>query len=133
MTDPPSPPSNGGKFQKGRSGNPKGRPRKTNTVAESVRKALDEKVDVNSGGRRRRMTKREAAATQLANKSASGDLRAHKLAFDLVAKAEASEATAAPAPEHLSNIDQEIIERFIARMGLIRQHQEKTDEPDYQI
>lgn len=128
MTDAVTSPAASGKFVPGRSGNPKGRPRKANTVGETMRDALDEKVTINEGGKRKRITKRVAAATQWANKSASGDLRAGKLAFDLALKAEERAATAAPPPEHVTASDLEIVARLIARLRLI--DKEVADEPD---
>ena len=135
MAESPKPAAggNGGRFQPGRSGNPNGRPRKANTVAEAVRDALDVKVPVTANGKQKRISKRDAAAMQLANKSASGDLRANKLAFDLASKAEARADAGAAPPDTLSVTDQEIAQRLMARLGLIRQHQDKNDEPDYSI
>ena len=112
-------PSHRGRFQPGRTGNPKGRPRKAVTVGDAVRDALAVKVVVNEGGKRKRVTKRDAAAAQWANKSASGDLRAGKLAFELAQKAEDRATQAPAAPEQLSAADQEIVERVIARLRLI--------------
>lgn len=109
----------GGKFQPGRSGNPKGRPRKANTVGEAVRDALAAKVTISENGKRKKITKRDAAATQWANKSASGDLRAGKLAFDLAQKAEDREAAAPLAADHLTASDHAIVERLVARLLLI--------------
>lgn len=116
MSDPRPP---GGKFQAGRSGNPKGRPRKATTVSAAVLEALDAKVTVNEGGKRRKITKRDAAAAQLANKSASGDLRAGKLAFDLAIKAEDRAAALSTPPEALTAADAQIVERLVARLRLI--------------
>ena len=67
MSDPKEPPSGrrDGKFQPGRSGNPKGRPRKSGTIGEAVRDALAAKVVINEGGKRKRITKRDAASTWL--------------------------------------------------------------------
>jgi len=135
MSDPTDTPDTpdarapGGRFQPGQSGNKKGRPRKGSTVGASMLTALDEKVTVNDGGRRRKITKREAAVTQLANMSASGDLRAGKLAFDLAQKAEERAAVAAPAPVPLTPSDREIVDRFLARLALIAK--EPVDEPDH--
>jgi hypothetical protein len=46
--------------------------------------ALDERVFVQEGGRRRSMTKREALAKQFANKGAMGDLKAAKMLLQVV-------------------------------------------------
>ena len=108
----------GGKFQPGESGNLKGRPRKSTTADQSMLKAFDAKVTVTDGGKRRKITKRDATATQIANKSASGDLRASKLALDFVQKAEDRRA-AAPASVSLTATDEDIVQRFIARLALI--------------
>src|SRR6516165_5381669 len=77
------PPRHAG-FQKGRSGNPKGRPKGSKIFATLLTQALDEKIYVTEEGRRRRVTKRELVIKQLVNKSASADLRAIKQLTDIV-------------------------------------------------
>jgi hypothetical protein len=62
------------RFKKGQSGNPRG-PRPKNLPALLV-EALNEKVTVTIDGERREITKREAVAKQLVNKSTGADLRA---------------------------------------------------------
>ncbi len=66
-------------FQKGRSGNPKGRPkgaRNTATVAHAV---LNEKITINENGRQKVVTKREAMIKKLVNGSLQGDNSAMRL------------------------------------------------------
>ena len=111
------PPRHSG-FQKGRSGNPKGRPKGSKNLATLVAQALDEKVVVSEDGRRRRVTKRELVVAQLVDKSAAADLRAIKQLTDIVQSAERrSEASAAPRePGELTAPDREVVELFVARL-----------------
>jgi hypothetical protein len=69
------------RFQKGCSGNPRGRPRGSKGWTKLLREAVLAKVEVRENGRPppRKITKLEVAVTQLVNKAAAGDLRA--LAF----------------------------------------------------
>ena len=63
-------------FRKGRSGNPRGRPRASRALTGIWLSVWNEKVTVTENGQRRRITKQEAAIKQLANKAAGGDKRA---------------------------------------------------------
>jgi hypothetical protein len=84
-----------GRFPAGRSGNPNGRPKKGRGVDAAIIRAVQEPVTVTERGRSTRRSKLEIAATQLANKGASGDPRAIKLALDFARKAEENAAAAA--------------------------------------
>jgi hypothetical protein len=75
-------------FRKGVSGNPKGRPKGSRNLATVLAKALRERVVVNENGRRRTVTKLDAAVAQLVNKSASGDLGALRQLMTLAASTE---------------------------------------------
>ena len=102
-----------GRFPPGHSGNRNGRPRKPKTVSDAIIAAMNKTVAANENGRKRRIRKLDATATQIANKGASGDLRAGKMLLDMAAQAEARDAAQA-APEPLTLSDQEILDQFLA-------------------
>jgi hypothetical protein len=111
---------NGGRFRPGAaSPNPKGRPRKLRGVDAAMLGALSEKVTVTEQGRRKRKSKLDITAAQIANKGAGGDLRAAKMAIDQARKAEEraeSESVRAPI---MTQADHEIAARVIARLEQI--------------
>jgi hypothetical protein len=80
------------RFQKGQSGNAQGRKRGSKNLASMVQSALDETVVVNINGKRRCISKLEAACMQQANKAAAGDPKAMKLMMDLLAGAQTRDA-----------------------------------------
>lgn len=63
------------RFQKGQSGNPQGRPKGKLNLVTVLNKALNEKVTIVEHGKRRSITKLEAAFKQLVNKAVQGDPR----------------------------------------------------------
>ena len=111
------PPRHSG-FQKGRSGNPKGRPKGSKNFATLLTEALDEKVQVTEDGKRRRIAKRELVIKQLVNKSAAADLRAIKQLTDIVQGIEGrtGAAHAPPSPQAFTAADQEVIAELRKRI-----------------
>jgi len=114
------PPRHGG-FQKGRSGNPRGRPKGSKNFATLLAEALDEKVQVTEDGRRRRVTKRELVVKQLVNKSAAADLSAIKQLTDIVERVERVErrsgtAPAPASPQAFTAADEEVIAELRKRI-----------------
>ena len=69
-------------FQEGQSGN-RG-VRRAKGLPGLLAAALDEPVFVTVDGRRRKFTKREAIIARMVDKSASADLRATKMAIDMM-------------------------------------------------
>src|SRR5437660_952259 len=118
---------NSGRFRPGQTGNPNGRPKKLNGVDAAVTRALHEKITVTEQGRRKRRSKLEVTAAQIANKGAGGDLRAAKMAFDLAAKAEGNHQ-GAPAPTPLTENDRAVAERFIARLMQTNMQENPDDD-----
>jgi hypothetical protein len=70
-------------FQKGQSGNPKGRPKGRRNIATALQSALNEKVTITENGRRKQITKLEATMKQVVNKAASGEASATKVLLQL--------------------------------------------------
>ena len=75
-------PPKASQFQKGRSGNPSGRPRKARGIPEILERVAKQRVRTNGQNGPQWMTKIEASFTQLINQAASGNLKA----LDLLAK-----------------------------------------------
>ena len=104
-------------FKKGESGNPHGRPKGTLNFATVLLKTLREKVVINENGKRKIITKLEAAVKQLVNKAASGDLRAlaHLTGFTFAAEQSAGEDIASN--EVLNEVDQKVMLNILQRYG----------------
>ena len=67
------------RFQKGRSGNPTGRPKRIRTQLEVLRRELAQRVTVTEGGRKRRLTKGELVAKQLVTRAVKGEVAALRM------------------------------------------------------
>ncbi len=64
------------RFKKGRSGNPRGRPKRSESFARLAQRTLNERIAIKENGERRVISKLEAVLKQLINKAATGDARA---------------------------------------------------------
>jgi hypothetical protein len=102
-------------FQKGRSGNPKGRPRGTRNVATVLERTLRELVVINENGKRKTITKMQAAVKQLVNQAASGDLAAVRQLMALVTSAEQRASDAPAERPSMTEVDQEVMARMLER------------------
>ena len=106
-----------GQFQKGHSGNPKGRPKGAKNLSTIVNRALNERVTVKENGKQRKITKREAMVTQLANKGASGDHRSIQLLLNYLQQEQARSAGSISEPTPMDTDDQQVLEGLIKRLG----------------
>ena len=108
-------PPQSSRFKKGESGNPKGRPKGSMGLHTLILKASRERVRANGPHGTRLVSKLEAAAIQLSNKSAQGDARATKDLFALVQRAEEA-IMEQPNHEKMSEADRKMMERMLERM-----------------
>jgi hypothetical protein len=72
------------RFQKGTSGNTKGRPKGSKNLQTLLQQELDAQVAVNEQGRKKHITKRQVIIKQLVNKAAQGDLKAFQIVNELL-------------------------------------------------
>ena len=112
------------RFKKGRSGNPKGRPKGALNLASLFMKALREPVVISEHGQRKTVTKLQAALKQLVNKAASGDLRALRQLVELACDAEAKQNSAPAQLPDVGELDREVME------GIVRRFQNTKADPD---
>jgi len=97
-------------------------------MATVLERTLREKVVVNENGRKRTVTKLEAAVKQLADKAAHGELKAVQLLAGLVRSAE-ERTLQVPAPDSaLSEVDKKVILGIFERMKTSKEDQENANE-----
>ncbi len=115
-------------FRKGQSGNPKGRPKGTANVATILTRTLRERVVINENGRRKTISKLEAAVKQLVNKAASGELRALRHLVELARDAETTQSVQNQSKQEIGELDQEVIEGLLKRFE--RSHNAEITIPE---
>jgi Family of unknown function (DUF5681) len=103
------------RFRPGQSGNPRGRPNRARIVSTLVARAFDETVEAKENGRVRRITKLEAALTQLVNHAASGDLRATQIALSLLPIDQ--DRPAPRKPKRIAKSDSLVVAELIRRLS----------------
>ena len=106
------------RFQKGNRANPHGRPRGSPSLATILQRALDAPASA-AGGKRRRITKREAMVRSLVERSAGANLAATKLLFEMLRRADPRAVAADPIGVTPSGSDAlAILKERLARLAL---------------
>ena len=105
------------RFKKGRSGNPKGRPKGSRNFSTDVKETLEEPVRVTSQGKARTVSTQHAALMRLKEKALGGDARALDRVIELARlynddeMAEAASRMDATDAEILSDYDAKVLRR----------------------
>ena len=101
------------RFRPGQSGNPGGRSKGVRNTASLAHEALESKVDVAENGAGRKITVRQSAYRQLAEKAASGDMKALSflLALENKERPESDYSEAHMPPEQILQILQSYLTR----------------------
>jgi len=118
------PPKNS-RFKVGRSGNPKGRPKGSLNLATVLQRTLRETIVINENGRRKVVSKLEAAVAELVKKATSGDGQAIRYLCQLVTSAEERSVVVEPTTQ-LSETDQKVVANILKRFQ--QSFKEKNDE-----
>ena len=103
------------RFQKGRSGNPKGRPKGARNLATDLAEELGEVIEVRENGTVRRISKQRAMVKSLAAQTLKGNARATAQLFSLAVRLLGDGADAAEAAA-LSADEAEVMAGFTARL-----------------
>ncbi len=124
-------PPSGTRFKKGQSGNPKGRPKGSRNLSTAILAAANERVTIVENGRRKTITKLEAATKQLANKAASGNERAMQMLYGLMQLSEGrlpEMPRGALASDEDSALMATLVQRFSGELARIENIDDRTTE-----
>jgi hypothetical protein len=109
------------RFQKGRSGNPKGRPRGARNLFSDLEAELRQPITVREGDATRRVSRQRAVLKRLLDKALKGELGAIVKLLELVARRDAAVAAEALAVRHepdtpLSAEERQVLAALEARL-----------------
>jgi hypothetical protein len=103
------------KFQKGQSGNPKGRRKGARNLKTDLLEELHDRISISERGRKKTLTKQQALLKRLMNEALSGNLKASALLLQLSMQFERS-GDFVPATTPLSSDDMNILQRYVSSL-----------------
>jgi hypothetical protein len=101
------------RFQKGQSGNPRGREKGVRNFAVEVKRSLEIPVKLNDNGRQKRVSTQEALFMRLREKALKGDNRALETLLGLARTHNSNETSERPGDHQMAAEDQAILEAFV--------------------
>jgi hypothetical protein len=101
-------------FKKGVSGNPSGRRKRPDTMAAVLQDALRETITVFQGGKRKTITKMEAAVKRLIDKSIAGDMSAFRVLSVLT---QVLSDSPSGSMSELEPLDQKVLDNLFRRVA----------------
>jgi hypothetical protein len=116
------------RFLKGKSGNPKGRPKGAQSLVARFAKHANKKVVVKENGKTKTVTKVEAVFLQVLNRAMSGDPAAVKLVLSWCQQFEHVEKSSGISRPDMEK-DRSVMRRLMARMASIKVAEENPTAP----
>jgi hypothetical protein len=118
-------------FQKGRSGNPSGRPRKAQGIPELLGKIAKQKVLTKGKNGPQWMSKLEASLTQLMNQAVTGNLKAQYL-WAKITSSFPETGKPADVEDKVSSAKAKLLKLLEARYGCFTEGMAEKDQPSGQ-
>ena len=110
------------RFQKGKSGNPRGRPKGKVSFKADLISELSETIQITEGGKSKRITKQRALLKALTTGGIKGDVRAAHLMMKWAAAVIDAPESASPLPP-LTVEDRRILQNFLTRHPLSKENE----------
>lgn len=104
------------RFQPGRSGNPRGRPKGTKNLKTDLFEELQEMIEIREGGRTRKVTKQRAFVMALANGSIKGNGRSASILVSTMLRVLDTGANDTEIGDELEADEAEILREFEERV-----------------
>jgi hypothetical protein len=105
------------RFQAGKSGNPRGRPKGSRSIATLINEALDKPITAKIGNRTVSMKRREALVHRVVEQALGGDLRAFALLMKLDPGGAIADAPSTSSDQGLSPEESSMLEGFLRRVA----------------
>ena len=119
------------RFQKGHSGNPRGRPKQAKNLKSDLLEELQERILVREGSTQRQLSKRRAVLKSLTMKAIKGDTRAIALVLNTILRLVEVDDAEEVVAVSLNEDEQAIVASFEERVRRRLKQEAGNDQPTH--